>query len=195
MKKTLAAAMILALLTAVPASADEALYRQAEQHLEEGYYYTAREEFLQSQWEDWEERAAECILPWPENGEIWQNDPGLEKDVQLVLEVKQDEDSASFFRVFRDGLAVSELFVGGSGKIRLELAAGFYEIWMGKGTQWFGSAELFVGSGVILQIHKQVQDGFEGVLVALDGQGIIDRITHCFVLSAAYVAYPLPLIL
>ena len=147
MKKTLAAAMILALLTAVPASADEALYRQAEQHLEEGYYYTAREEFLQSQWGDWEERAAECILPWPENGEIWQNDPGLEKDVQLVLEVKQDEDSASFFRVFRDGLAVSELFVGGSGKIRLELAAGFYEIWMGKGTQWFGSAELFGNNG------------------------------------------------
>ena len=147
MKKVLAAAMILALLTAVPASADEALYRQAEQHLEEGYYYTAREEFLQSQWEDWEERAAECILPWPENGEIWQNDPGLEKDVQLVLEVKQDEDSASFFRVFRDGLAVSELFVGGSGKIRLELAAGFYEIWMGKGTQWFCSAELFGNNG------------------------------------------------
>ena len=147
MKKTLAAAMILALLTAVPASADEALYRQAEQHLEEGYYYTAREEFFQSEWGDWEERAAECILPWPENGEIWQNDPGLEKDVQLVLEVKQDEDKASFFRVFRDGLAISEVFVGGPGKIRLELAAGIYEIWMGKGTQWFGRAELFGNDG------------------------------------------------
>ena len=158
MKKALAAALILALLAAVPAFADEAMYRQAGQHFEKGLYYTAREEFLQSQWGNWEEWAAACILPWPENGEIWQGDPGPEKDVRVVFDVEQEEKSAHFFRVFRDGLAVSEVFVGGPGKIELDLAAGTYEIWMGMGSQWFGRAEIF-GSDGIYQTMAISDDG------------------------------------
>ena len=125
------------------AAADQDLYQQAEKHYAEELYFTARQEFLDSLWGDWNERAAACIQPWPKNGEAWHKYliPGT--GTQLTIRVNQPEDSAFFARLYRDGEAYCGLFIGGEGEATTDLPAGTYSIKAGSGSIWYGGRELF----------------------------------------------------
>ena len=130
-------------LEQVAAAADESLYRQAEQHYGDELFFTAHQEFLDSKWGDWNERAAACVQPWPENGEVWKNYLVPAAGTQLTIQVNQPEDSAFFARLYRDGEAYCGLFIGGSGEATADLPGGTYSIKVGSGSTWFGGRELF----------------------------------------------------
>ena len=147
-----AMASVLEKMEAAEARADEGLYRQAEQHFAEGLYYTASQEFRKSLFGDWAERAAACVLPWPENGEVWQNEPDRKEETQLTLKLEYlPEDKACFVRLYRDGEAVSGLFIAGAGEAfgeaSVDLSAGNYMFKAGFGNLWYGGRELFGKTG------------------------------------------------
>ena len=143
-----AMASVLEKMETAEAREDEGLYRQAEQHFAEGLYYTASQEFRKSLFGDWAERAAACVLPWPENGEVWQNDPDRNNECRIIIKVSQEEDRAFFARLYRDGEAVSGLFIGGTGEASADLSAGVYTIRIGFGTTWYSGRELFGKPGI-----------------------------------------------
>ena len=143
-------------------AADENLYRQAQMHFDEELYYTARREFLQSLWGDWNERAADCIRSWPENGTVWEKNLSSGRDTQLTIRVNQPEDSAFFARLYLDGQACSGLFIGGTGEATASLPGGTYSIKAGSGGVWYGARELF-GESAAYQSMTFDENGSETV--------------------------------
>ncbi len=125
------------------AAADERLYRQAEKDYGEKLYYTARQEFLRSLWGDWNERAADCIQSWPENGKVWETDQLQPAASQLTIQVNQPEDSAFFARLYKDGKAYVGVFVAGTGAASVHIPSGEYAIKAGSGDTWYGGREVF----------------------------------------------------
>ena len=143
-----AMASVLDKMEAASMRADEALYRQAEEHFAEGLYYTACQEFRKSLYGDWAERAAACILPWPENGEVWQNDPDRKEEMRVTIQVEHlSDDKACFVRLYREDEPVSGLFISGSGEASVDLSAGAYMFRIGFGSLWYGGRELFGKTG------------------------------------------------
>ena len=118
-------------------------YRMALQYLKDEKYFSAWEAFSASEAEDAEERAAACIQPWPDNGEIWRDRSAGNGNMQLTVTVDQPDDHALLVRILKDGNAVSCLFIGGTGEATATLPAGTYVIKDGSGEQWFGVREAF----------------------------------------------------
>ena len=87
-------------------------------------------------------------LPWPENGEVWQNDPDRKEELHLIIQVEHlPDDEACFVRLYRDGKPVSGLFISGSGEASVDLSAGAYMFRIGFGSLWYGGRELFGKTG------------------------------------------------
>ena len=123
------------------------MYRQGLDHMKEEKFYSAYKEFNSSSSDLAREKEKECIRPWPRNGEIWRDSSVRGKDMRLILQANQNDDTAMLFRVIKDGKTVSCLFVGGTGKAIANLPGGVYTIKDGAGTQWFGMKEAFGPDG------------------------------------------------
>ena len=121
-------------------------YAQGVQYLKEEKYYSAYAAFYSSSAAGADALAESCVQPWPKNGEIWRN---MDKkgNMELTIDVNQSEDSAMLFKIYKDGEAVSALFVGGPGKATVTLPGGVYGIKEGAGDKWFGPREAFGRKG------------------------------------------------
>ena len=108
-------------------------------------YFSAQEAFLISLYGDYEERAAACEQPRPDNGELWHNSYMYSSDMYLVFTVNSyDEDSAMYFEVYTyDGYLASTLFLNGSGTVYTGLPGGVYYIKDCTGNTWYGTNEAF----------------------------------------------------
>ena len=125
---------------------DEA-YRAGLEFMKDDKYYSAYECFCNSSAEYAWAMAQECLLPWPETGEVWKDWSLGDGNTELVIQVNQPEDQAMMIRIIKDGQTVSCLFVGGTGTVSKQLPAGVYTIKDGTGMQWFGYKEAFGPDG------------------------------------------------
>ncbi len=114
----------------------------------DGKYYSARQEFIESKYGDWKEMAEKCIRNRPSTGELW-HDPAIwVKDMSLTFRIDQPEDTSIFLRLFKDGKPVSYVFVAGAGEATVQLPGnGYYKIKDGIGTEWYGEKEAFGPDG------------------------------------------------
>ena len=113
----------------------------------DGRFYTARRDFIESQWGDWQARAEACEQPWPGNGQIYKDSAVKGGAVQLTVQVN-DETEATLVKIYmEDGALAAALFIGGAGSATTFLPGGSYTIRDGRGKTWFGLAEAFGDGG------------------------------------------------
>jgi hypothetical protein len=138
----------------------QAEYQRACELFDQGLYFSAREAFESSGYDDWEQRAAECVQQMPETGEIWHDESLESSEMELHLTVNGADDSVGrYFEVYTaDHELAATGFVRGSGSISLLLAGGNYYIKDAQGTEWYGEAELFGRDGYY---ETMVFDEFE----------------------------------
>ena len=124
-----------------------AAYYQALALYRQGKYYSAREAFYESGWDDYQARAEACEQKWPRTGEVWRSGSVQGTGMQLTIKVNQAADVAWFARIYRNGSPVSYVFIGGSGEVTVRLPGGTYSIKDGTGRAWFGTSEAFGREG------------------------------------------------
>jgi hypothetical protein len=127
----------------------KAEYDRACALYDEGKYYSAKEAFEKSAYGDWEQRAAACVQPMPETGELF-HDPDMTSD-NMILNFIVNEDDASkgyYISVYtKDKKLAETLFVKGSGTIETRLPGGEYYVKDSCGTEWYGEDEQFGPNG------------------------------------------------
>ena len=108
-------------------------------------YYHAMEAYQESQYGDWEEKAALCPQAWPSGGEMWHNTNYYSSQMSLSFKVNSyDEDLGRCFEVYTaDNVLVSVLFLTGSGTVTTWLPGGVYKIKNASGSEWYGFADAF----------------------------------------------------
>ena len=63
--------------------------------------------------------------------------------MELTIEVNQSEDVAYLARIYKGTKLVSCVFIGGTGKVTVQLPGGVYMIKDGTGRHWYGVQEAF----------------------------------------------------
>ena len=136
-------------------------YERASVLFAEGKYFSAKEAFESSGYGDWEERAAACVQPMPETGEIWHNENMKSDQMRLDFDVNEiDENVGRYIAVYtEDKELVETLFVKGSGTVETWLPGGNYYVKDASGTAWYGETELFGRDG---EYETMVFDEVEG---------------------------------
>ena len=129
-----------------PAKAE---YDRACALFDEGKYYSAKATFENSGYEDWEQRAAECVQPMPETGELWHNEDMMSDNMKLEFVVNsEDESIGRYIAVYTaDRALAASLFVNGSGTVETWIPGGDYYIKDATGSVWYGENELFGPDG------------------------------------------------
>lgn len=124
-------------------------YERAVALFEEGKFYSAKTAFEESQYGDWEERAAACVQPLPETSELWHNEEMVSDTMQLIFKVNaSDEDLCHYIAVYSEENELAEkLFFRGSGTVETWLTAGNYYVWDASGREWYGEDEQFGPTG------------------------------------------------
>ena len=139
----------------------KAEYDRAVALFDEGKFFSAKEAFEKSGYQDWEQRAAACVQPMPETGELWHNENMVTDE--MILEFAVNEDNADLGRYIavysQDKQLAATLFVKGGGTVSTGLPGGNYYIKDAKGTEWYGSDELFGSDG---NYETMVFDEIEG---------------------------------
>lgn len=127
----------------------KAEYDRACALYDEGKYYSAKEAFEKSAYGDWEQRAAACVQPMPETGELF-HDPNMTSD-KMILNFIVNEDDANkgwYISVYtKDKKLAETLFVKGGGTIETWLPGGEYYVKDSCGTEWYGEDEQFGPNG------------------------------------------------
>ena len=125
------------------------LYVKASLLFAQNKYYRAMVAFWESQYGDWEDRVAQCQLPWPSNGEYWHNSNYNSQEISLIFVVNSyDESEGKCFEVYTsDDILVSVLFLTGSGTVATLLPGGTYKIKNASGTEWYGPLDAFGPNG------------------------------------------------
>ncbi len=129
-----------------PAKAE---YDRACDLYDEGKYYSAKEAFEKSAYGDWEQRAAGCVQPMPETGELF-HDPDMTSDNMILNFIVNEEDASegTYISVYtKDRKLVETLFVKGSGTVETWLPGGEYYVKDSTGTEWYGEDEQFGPNG------------------------------------------------
>lgn len=122
----------------------EAAYQHAKVLKLKGQGYLAKQKFEESQWDDWEAQAAECVQAWPENGKIAQNPTIQGSEVELVIERNGTEGTAMQVDICTmEGEVVQSLFIQNSGQAAAYLPSGTYVIKSTGGSDWYGPADAF----------------------------------------------------
>lgn len=127
----------------------EAEYNRAVDLFNEGKYYSAKAAFEKSEYGDWEKRAAACVQPLPESGELY-HDANMTSDKMKLIFTVNDEsaDKGMYISVFtKDNKLVETVFVKGSGSVETGLPGGEYYIKDSAGTEWYGEDEQFGPDG------------------------------------------------
>ena len=127
----------------------------------QGKYASAKDMFEQSQWGDWEARAAACVQPWPKNGVLYKNPDVKGSSTELTVKFNTEPDTAMLVKIYTaNGVLARTMFIGGTGKATASLPAGTYIIKDGTGKNWYGEAEAFgsEGSYEIMTFEGGVQE-------------------------------------
>lgn len=133
-----------------------------------GRFYTARRDFIESQWGDWAARAEACARPWPGNGQIYKNSALKGGAVQLTVQVNGEAENATLVKVYTsDGDLAAALFIGGKGSATTFLPGGRYAVKDGRGPRWYGLEEAFGDEGV----YEAMTFGEEETVLLAAGRG------------------------
>ena len=127
----------------------------------QGRYATAQELFEESQWGNWEERAAACVQQWPKNGQLYKNPEVKGSSTQLTVKFNTDPDTAMLVKIYTlNDVLARTLFIGGTGQATTSLPAGTYIIKDGTGKNWYGEVESFgpQGSYEIMTFNDGAQE-------------------------------------
>lgn len=109
-----------------------------------GKYASARELFEESDFGDWEARAAACVQPWPKTGVLYKNPAVSGSSARLTVKFNTEPDTAMLVKVYTaDGTLARTMFIGGTGKATTSLPGGTYVIKDGTGKHWYGEEEAF----------------------------------------------------
>ena len=124
----------------------EADYHRANVLKLKGQNYLAKLRYEESAWGDWEEKAAGCVVPWPENGKVYQNQNVQGSDVELVVHRNGDEETAMQVDICTlENEVISSLFISGSGEATVYLPSGTFMIRSTDGSEWYGPGDAFGG--------------------------------------------------
>lgn len=141
--------------------AAKAEYERACALYDQGKYYSAKEAFENSAYGDWEQRAAECVQPMPETGELF-HDPDMTSDNMILNFIVNEEDTSkgTFISVYtKDKKLVETVFVKGGGTVETWLPDGEYYIKDSIGTEWYGEDEQFGANGYYeSMVFNEVED-------------------------------------
>ena len=130
-------------------AAAKAEYDRATALFNEGKYYSAKAAFEKSAYGDWEQRAAACVQPMPETGELFHDDNMRSDSLVFAFTVnEQDESAGYYFAVYtKDNKLVETLFVRGAGTVETMIPGGEYYVKDSSGTVWYGADEQFGADG------------------------------------------------
>ncbi len=116
--------------------------------LADGRGYAAAQHFTACNWSNSAERAEACAQAWPESGEIYRAEELTDRDVQLVLAVKdQPAGEATLVKIYSADECVSIVFIGEDGEASVRLPAGEYSMHVGTGEKWYGESDAFGEDG------------------------------------------------
>lgn len=127
----------------------KAEYDRACALYDEGKYYSAKEAFEKSAYDDWEKRVAACVQPMPETGELF-HDPDMTSDNMILNFIvnEDDSDKGTYISVYtKDKKLAETLFVKGGGTVETRLPGGEYYVKDSSGTEWYGEDEQFGPNG------------------------------------------------
>lgn len=130
-------------------AAAKAEYDRATALFNEGKYYSAKVAFEKSAYSDWEQRAAACVQPMPETGELFHDDSMKSDNMVLAFTVnEQNENMGYYIAVYtKDNKLVETLFVKGTGTVETKIPGGEYYVKDSSGTAWYGEDEQFGADG------------------------------------------------
>ena len=139
----------------------KAKYDEAVALFEQGKFYSAKVAFEESEYEDWEDRAAACVQPFPATGELFHKEGVTSDDMRLDLSVyAEDESVGRYISVYtEENELVVTVFIQGSGTVGSWLPGGNYYIRDAAGYEWYGEDEQFGPDG---SYEKMVFDEVEG---------------------------------
>lgn len=133
--------------TPVPITGKEA-YDDAMALFREEKYYSAWKAFTDSQYEDWQDWADKCPQEKPATGETWHASDQWLQDMELTIRVDQSPSSDMFFRIYKEGVLVSNVYISGSDEVTVKLPGNArYTIKDGVGRTWYGEKEAFGKTG------------------------------------------------
>ncbi len=139
----------------------ETEYNRAVALFNEGKFYSAKVAFENSKYKDWEQRAAACVQPMPETGELF-HDANMTSDNMILTFVVNEEDAAKglYITVYtKDNVLVESLFIKGTGTVETNIPGGEYYVKDSSGTEWYGTDEQFGPDG---NYETMVFDEVEG---------------------------------
>ena len=124
-------------------------YLRASELFDEGKFYSAKLAFENSGYDDYEQRALQCIQPMPETGELWHDKDMASDKMRLDFVVNEDDNAiGTYIAVYtEDNNLVETVFIQGSGTVETWIPGGTYCIKDASGTVWFGEKELFGKEG------------------------------------------------
>ena len=124
-------------------------YMRAIALFEEGLFYSAKEAFENSSYEDYQQRALDCIQTMPQTGEIWHDENMISDNMRLdFITFEEDENIGRYIAVYtKENNLVETIFIQGSGTVETWIPSGTYCIKDASGTTWFGEKELFGKEG------------------------------------------------
>jgi hypothetical protein len=127
----------------------EAEYNRACTLFDEGKYYSAKAAFEKSAYKDWEQRAAACVQPMPETGELFHDENMTSDNMILAFCVEsQDDNKGMYITVYtKDKKLVESLFIKGADTVETKIPGGEYYIKDASGTEWYGADEQFGPDG------------------------------------------------
>ena len=134
--------------------AAKAEYDRAVALFDEGKFYSAKAAFEKSGYKDWEQRAAACVQPMPETGELSHDENMRSDKMILVFNVNEENgDMGRYITVLtKDNKLVESLFVKGAGTVETGIPGGEYYVKASSGTEWFGVDEQFGPDGHYLNM-------------------------------------------
>ena len=155
-------------------SAEEAAkaeYDNAVALFDQGKFYSAKAAFEKSQYNDWKERAAACVQPMPETGEL-AHDENMHSDTMLLEFTYNapNEDAGMYITVLsKDKKPVVTLFIKGTGSFETDIPAGEYYVKDASGTEWYGLDEQFGPDGHYETMVFEEVEGDPNLTVLDDG--------------------------
>lgn len=133
--------------TAVQKTGKEA-YDEAMDFFREEKFYSAWKAFTDSKYEDWKDWADKCPQEKPATGETWHASDQWLQDMELTIVVDQSPSSDMFFRIYKEGELVSNVYISGPDEVTVKLPGNAdYTIKDGIGRIWYGEKEAFGKNG------------------------------------------------
>lgn len=141
--------------------AAKAEYDRAVALFDEGKFYSAKAAFEKSGYKDWEQRAAACVQPMPETGELSHDENMRSDKMILVFNVNEENgDMGRYITVLtKDNKLVESLFVKGAGTVETGIPGGEYYVKSSSGTEWYGADEQFGPDGLYITMVFNETEG------------------------------------